>query len=409
MARKGVRQRKMVTYDIGDNVLFWEPRQSMTDMEAAAADAGWTEKPPAKWTYNWSGPHMIVSKDAEASGFRYGFYHEKRKQLVETHNNKLAVFEPWSEGILSTSIGIDAKRNYQAGEWAPTGELVLVPMTAPEPFGIGRVKHQSEDGDLVIHWYGNTSNSPFANYMPAWREGSNTIYYAKRPDDPSHEPYTSNHDELSIHQCDIVIHSFVLTENNTLTARMLIAIAENPLVWWTKDRVEIEATTAAWDAAKRARMEKTHADMAESTQQHRGAYVRCTTHDLPIRIDPANHADAIGHADAVCCPDEDCARQTSEWRATRSEFATLPITVTDAGAPLRDRGVLVVPHQNSHVSDALSTAGMVAGSGARAPKRARADAEAIPELRRSGRERKQPRLADCDTGHSYPSIAHQAS
>ena len=137
MARRGVRQRKMVTYDIGDSVLFWEPRQSMKDMEAAVSEASWAEKPPAKWTYNWSGPHMLIGKDAEASGFRYTFYHDKRKQLIETHSNKLAVFEPWSEGILSTSIGIDAKRNYQAGEWAPIGELALVPMMAPEPFGIG--------------------------------------------------------------------------------------------------------------------------------------------------------------------------------------------------------------------------------------------------------------------------------
>jgi hypothetical protein len=413
MARKGVRQRKMVTYDIGDNVLFWEPRQSMTDMEAAAADAGWTEKPPAKWTYNWSGPHMIIGKDAEASGFRYSFYHNKRRQLIETHNNKLAVFEPWSEGILSTSIGIDAKRNYQAGEWAPTGELVLVPMTTPEPFGIGRIRQQTEDGDLVIHWYGNASNSPFASYMPAWKDGSNAVYYAKRPDDPSHEPYTSNHDELSIHQCDIVIHGFVLTENGTLTARMLIAIAENPLVWWTKDRIEIEATTAAWDAAKRARTEEARAEMTESTQQHEGAYVRCTTHDLPIRIDPTNHAGTIGHAGIACCHDEDCARQTSEWRATKSEFATLPITATDTGTTIRDRGVLVEPHQNSHAADALPATGMNTNSDARAPKRARTDTDAVQEPRRSGRERKQPRLAGCGAvapeDHNYPSIAHRAS
>ena len=39
-------------------------------MEAADAEDSCKEVPPAKWTYNWSGPHKIIKRTPEASGFR---------------------------------------------------------------------------------------------------------------------------------------------------------------------------------------------------------------------------------------------------------------------------------------------------------------------------------------------------
>ena len=282
MAKRGMRQRKMVTYELGDNVLYWEPRQATKAMMAADAEDGWTARPPAKWTYNWSGPHQIIDKVPEASGFRYTFYHEKRRTTVETHCNKLIIFEPWSTGIMSTSVGIDARRDYRAGEWAAVGEMVIVPMAAPEPFGIGRIATSSDNGDLTLHWYGNATNSPFQPYRPGWISEDGSRYYADQATDSTHEPYTSEVDEIGVHQSDVVLHSFTLTVGGRITTRMLSELSENPFVEWTKSPATLAAADLAWDAAIKAGTEGPGRDTADDGDT--AIYVMCEAHNEPVMI-----------------------------------------------------------------------------------------------------------------------------
>ena len=329
MAKRGPQQRKLVTFEIGDNVLFWEPRQSITAMEAADAEASWTEAPPAKWTYNWSGPHQIIAKVPDATGFRYTFYHEKRRTTIETHVNKLIVFEPWSEGIMSTSLGIDARRNYRAGEWAACGEMVVVPMTAPEPFGVGKIIEHTAGGDLVLQWFSNATNSPFVSYLPGWIDSAGAPYYAHRPISPTHAPYTSVTEGMDIHQCDVVLHSFSLTANDRLATRILTSLAENPLVWWTKSPAEIAATTMAWDAAAQALTET-----AASGIRDKGDAVHARV-DMEVDEDDAEHDGSdLGTVDGSMGirdkgeDEQDALRYDSEGIRDKGEIDPSPMDVS---------------------------------------------------------------------------------
>ena len=258
MARRGTQQKKPTKFEVGDNVLYWEPRQSILAMEAADATGHWQETPPAKWTYNWSGPHQIIERTPDPTGFRYTFYHERRRATIVTHVNKLVVFEPWSVGIMSTSLGIDARRNYRAGEWAEPGQLIIVPMVAPEPFGVGRIINHSPEGDINVQWHANATNSPFHPYLPGWIDRLGGKYYEKEPRVATDKAYTSIDDGIDIHQCDVAIHSFQLTESYKIPPDVLRAVAANPLIWWTKTDAELSATEMAWDAARTAGTEAAH-------------------------------------------------------------------------------------------------------------------------------------------------------
>ena len=48
------------------------------------------------------------------------------------------------------------------------GEMIVVPMMAPEPFAVGRIIESTDSGDLTLRWYGNATNSPFQPFRPGW-------------------------------------------------------------------------------------------------------------------------------------------------------------------------------------------------------------------------------------------------
>jgi hypothetical protein len=241
--KKGKLQGRLITFDIGDHILFWEPRQGLSGTTSAKAEDKWTTMPPSKWSYNWSGPFRITSKTPDASGFRYTFWHDERGKNLSTHVNKLALFEPWSTGILSTSSQIDSKRAYLTGQWVEVGELVILPMLPPYPFGMGRVLMCAEDGALVVHWYSNSTHDPNGAFLPGWVNDNDDVYYAEHRKKASHKAYTNEKDEMDANQRDVAMHSFDLTDARKAPKPLLRAIAQHENVWWTLPATSEESGT----------------------------------------------------------------------------------------------------------------------------------------------------------------------
>lgn len=245
IASKRSKRQRGVEYQLDDHVLYWEPRQPKRLKLTPANTDGGTDTDghrhaaaPAKWKDRWSGPHVITGKVACKTGHRDQFYHRERGQTIETHVNKLCIYRPWSQGLLSTSADLDSKRLYKCGEWVEEDSLVVVPLMKPYPFGIAKVLSTNDDGELELHWLGNTGDSPAGTYLPGWttKVGSQT-YYAVRPRHRTHSAFIADKDnsDISLNQHDVLIHGFELTRTKHLPAPLLRAIAAHPNVWWNPD------------------------------------------------------------------------------------------------------------------------------------------------------------------------------
>ena len=236
---------KDITYAVGDSVLYWEPQQRRTlRNEEHEDDDVAAHRGPAKWTPKWTGPHVItaVSHPPGSRNPRYTFLHVERGAPLTVHPNKLCPYHPWSDNSPSTSWELDTTRPYITGAWVQEGSLVIVPLEAPYPFGVGRVIAANTDGTLDIHWLGtNGSNTtPYSSALTTgWkmksRNGDLHAYYADRRRNKAHQPYRVADDStVPFTQEDVVLHSFELTETRRLPAAVVSALAEHPAIWWTR-------------------------------------------------------------------------------------------------------------------------------------------------------------------------------
>ena len=231
--RRGPVQALGVEYDVDDLILYYEPQQTkimQTDEQRLRGEV--TTKRPAKWTPKWTGPHKITKKTPHDTGFKYTFFHEDRAMVMEDVANKLYPFQPWSEGITSTSWDIDYKRKYRTGEWVLPGSTVLVPLTRPYPFGITKMLNSDKDGNLTLQWMGNKYDDVKGEYLKGWVDSKGKTYYSDVPAKIEHKPYTTTMDQIILNQRDILMHDFKLTPANKLPAPILRAIAQHPKVWW---------------------------------------------------------------------------------------------------------------------------------------------------------------------------------
>jgi hypothetical protein len=234
--RKNGLPPKLPEYEVDDFILYWEPAQAKTMQTPAQRLANITmTKAPKKWKASWTGPHRITAKKADETGHRYTFYHRGRGREITTHVNKLSGYQPWSEGILSTSADIDTQPLYKSGSWVANGSLVVVPLQEPYPFGIALLLDCTEDGSMELQWMGNVKDNINGTYDPGWktsRHSRGKPYYAQTAKTGTHAPYTTAMDELHMNQRDVLIHGFKLTASGHLPAPLLRAIARHPYVWW---------------------------------------------------------------------------------------------------------------------------------------------------------------------------------
>ena len=235
---------KDITYVVGDSVLHWEPQQHRTLRNEEKEDDDNATRGPAKWTPKWTGPHVItaVSHPPGSRNPRYTFLHVERGTSLTVHPNKLCPYHPWSDNSPSTSWELDTTRPYITGAWVEEGNLVIVPLEPPYPFGVGRVISANANGTLDIHWLGtNGSNvTPYSSALTTgWkmkqRDDDLRVYYADRRRNKAHQPYRVADDAtVPFTQEDVVLHSFELTETRRLPAAVVNALAEHPAIWWNR-------------------------------------------------------------------------------------------------------------------------------------------------------------------------------
>ena len=215
----------------GDLVLYWEPRQTKKLFDENDTSEG--QQPtdaPGKWRPRWTGPHEIIEVDESSEGRHYTFLHGTKATRMRAHVNKLIKFTPWSEKIASTSAWLDGNQGYRTGDWAQKGELAILPLLRPFPFGIAIITETPPSGYVSYQWYGNTGDDVEGILRAGWIDANENIYYADKKKDPSHKPYMGQ-ESMPMHQRDIVIHDFKLTKAGRLSANVLRVIAEHPNIW----------------------------------------------------------------------------------------------------------------------------------------------------------------------------------
>lgn len=234
-AKEGPRQKSRVQYEVDDQVLYWEPAQT----HYLAGEDGYPGKlkAPAKWKDRWSGPHTITAKLADKSDYHYSFWHREKGTTITTHVNRLKLFQPWSEGIASTSWRYDTKRTFKCGEWVATGSLVVVPLEKPYPFGVAKVLDCDDDGLLTLQWLGNRAEDVKGCFQLGWLTAKGRPYYAAVPKNVDDKPYTANSDGVELNQRDVLIHGFELSTTGKLPKTMLRSISEHPNVWWKPAKI----------------------------------------------------------------------------------------------------------------------------------------------------------------------------
>ena len=223
----------------GDLVLYWEPRQTKKLFNEDDAEGQQATDAPGKWRPRWTGPHEIIGVDEDTEGRHYTFLHGTKAIRMRSHVNKLIKFTPWSNKIASTSAWLDGNQGYRTGDWAQKGELIIVPLERPYPFGIACITEAPPNGQISYQWYGNIDNKVEGIIKPGWLDANGKIYYADKKKCSSHRPYEGQ-ETTPMHQRDIVIHDFKLTQRGHLSTNVLRAIAEHPNVWWRPEKYRKE-------------------------------------------------------------------------------------------------------------------------------------------------------------------------
>jgi hypothetical protein len=241
LKKRGEMQKKAITHEVGDHVLYWEPAQAvkMQTPEQRLANV-WVTRAPQKWKSRWTGPHTIEERVSDRTGYRYTIAHKKRGK-IETHINRLCSFQPWAAGLLSTSWDIDAEHhaNSKEGEWVETGELVVLPLCKPTPFGVAKVISCSNEGDLELQWLANVGDDPRGMFKQGWAtQQGREIYYAQYQSHADHRPYMASDDNIAMNQRDVLLHSFKLTADQRLPPALITAISNHDCIWWSDEEAK---------------------------------------------------------------------------------------------------------------------------------------------------------------------------
>ena len=230
------KRSKEVSFEVGDPVLLWEPTAG------AHAPSSSDKTKPAKghlhfrWNPTWSGPHKIVARTKDGRDYAYTIHHfDTAKDLTNIRADKLALFNPWSEDIESTSGEIDQQRPYKLTGTLKVGDLVAIPAKAPIPFLIGTIIAKTPYQGIHIHVFGapKTQGRNFrAPLQPLWKATTptGTIFAVGATGAPD--------TNFTRHTCHVkvdtvILHAFKLTEKlHCVPAVILRVLSCSPAVWW---------------------------------------------------------------------------------------------------------------------------------------------------------------------------------
>ena len=235
-------KRRPIRYKKGDSVMYWEPAQTKSlhaDPDEENDEILATKRAPGKWTPKWTGPHIIEDVKPGKYNPRYTIKHNTRKKLIENVKaDKLTPYQPWSTSIASTAPELDAaeRRKFEIGSWCKEGDMLIVPLDKPWPFGVGQALETTNEGKIIFQWYASTHNTAATKpFIPMWKSGKST-YAAKTKKAENHTPFTNTDDEMDVKQSDIAMHSFNLTNSGYLPKEIIAECSRNPDIWWEQKK-----------------------------------------------------------------------------------------------------------------------------------------------------------------------------
>ena len=234
LERRKATGREARVYDVGDTVLYWEPAQPKV-LRSEEEDTNLIlKKAPGKWKPRWTGPHSIVAVQEGRYSNRYTMRHGPRKREIENvKSDKLRPYTPWSSSIVSTSSELDAATGpFAVGAWCKAGDLFIVPLAQPYPFGVGKVLEAFDDGRIRYQWYGAKGYGATSVYEAMWWDGRKS--YRGRRRNVAHGPFEDKETGMVIRQEDLVLHGFTMTRTRRLREAVLDECARNADIWWMR-------------------------------------------------------------------------------------------------------------------------------------------------------------------------------
>ena len=228
-------------------VLHWEPAQ-VRRLQASTDTNGMLDgaKAPNKWTPRWTGPHRItaVEDGSHPGSYRYTLDHGGRgKPIKDIKPDKICIFQPWSEGLMSTSPP-ENDATVGVGTWCEAGELFIVPLVHPWPFGVCKALSTTSDGKVLYQWYTPNSYAATKSFKPMWiQRNKKTPYAAPQPKATTHRPYTGEEADMEITQGDILIHGFTLTKGGYVPEKVLDICSRHADIGWTRKKDTRPETT----------------------------------------------------------------------------------------------------------------------------------------------------------------------
>jgi len=112
--RQGSKQSRTMRYEVGDQVMYWEPQQQVAMQTEKQLEIEGEERTtrPSKWTCKWTGPHTIKAKREHTTGYRYTFFTETQEKrwrqgptsYIHTNHGRMALHRLLGRSIASANI-----------------------------------------------------------------------------------------------------------------------------------------------------------------------------------------------------------------------------------------------------------------------------------------------------------------
>jgi hypothetical protein len=225
-------------YNVGDQVLLWDPKSSgaVADQDRAKPlpSSEFIENIPDAWKYKWSGPHTVQKKISDTM---YQIFHSTRRVFITVNVDHMMLIEKGDTS--QPSLPPNSKTLPEPKAMPTPGEFCALRLNiAEEPLVIAKyLGYVSEDDitQLLFQWCGSYSEYKYPDpevriYSMQWKLGwlqpsDQRFYWKPRRDHPSHIPFTNVLSGHSLTVANILIHGFQLTPDckvNKKTANQII-------------------------------------------------------------------------------------------------------------------------------------------------------------------------------------------
>jgi hypothetical protein len=229
----------------GDLVSYWEPE---------GVDKDYAK--PKKLQYKYTGPHKILSRDGNH------YYIQRRGKKVLANPNRLRRYHTWAyrEGQdqpVEEHGGdhppyVDPDESFRSATDKPEmGDMVVLRLEAseeqPAPFAVGQILAVRDQEEVMLQWYGNSTESWENTFRPGWLESRAAAKRGKRSEQPHHyyaerprygnrnaaRLYTTDTTITTIKMSHLVCWGFELTHEDRLPLTVRRTLHNDPEIAWT--------------------------------------------------------------------------------------------------------------------------------------------------------------------------------